>query len=158
MSSFISSVVDRIGAGAACVYSNERKETIFTPAGYLCSSYHAELVAIKAAWVTPAAKLDGNKTKYLFCTDSQSSIQALTAGPLKQRSTLTSSIWRHLLRLVSDHPESKVVFQFVFSHWGVERNEDADHAADVALKDPRSFISQEKCAIRTEKNSQLSTH
>ena len=40
-----------------------------------------------------------------------------------------------------------MVFQFVFSHCGVERNEDADHAADVALKDPRSSIFQEKCAI-----------
>ena len=141
------SVVDRIGAGAACIYSNERKETIVTPAGYLCSSYHAELIAIKAALVTLVAKLDGNKKKFLFCTDSQSSIQALIAGPLNQKSTLTSSIWRLLLRLVSDHPESKVVFQFVFSHCGVERNEDADHAADVALKDPRSSIFQEKCAI-----------
>ena len=46
-----------------------------------------------------------------------------------------------------DHPESKVVFQFVFSHYGVERNEDADHATDVALKDPRTSIFQEKCAI-----------
>ena len=49
-------------------------------ASYLCSSYHrAELIAIKAALVTLVAKLDGNKKKYLFCKDSQSSI--LDSGP-----------------------------------------------------------------------------
>ena len=51
------SVVDRIGAGAACIYSND----YVTPAGHLCSSYHAELIIIKAALVTLVAESDGNK-------------------------------------------------------------------------------------------------
>ena len=162
------SVVDKVGAGAACLYYGEKKVTIITPAGYLCSSYQAELMAIKAALVTIDAKLDGTKKAYLFCTDSQSSINALLSGPLVQTTTLASSVWRLILRLVNDHPESKVVFQFIYSHCGVSRNEEADRAADNALKDPRSTSAQEKCGIPLEavkahvklslKNSWIATH
>ena len=141
------SVVDKVGAGAACIFFEDKKETIVTPAGYLCSSYHAELLAIKAALAILEAKLDGSKRTYLFCTDSQSSINALLSGPLGQTTTLTSSIWELLLYLVNDHPESKIVFQFIYSHCGVERNEEADRAAEGALKDPWTASNQDKCGI-----------
>ena len=40
-----------------------------------------------------------------------------------------------------------MVFQFIFSHCGVARNEEADRAADGAVKDPRSINAQDKCGI-----------
>ena len=77
-------------------------------------------------------------------------------------------MWRLILRLVNDHPESKVIFQFIYSHCGVSRNEEAYRAADNALKDPRSTSAQEKCGIPLEavkahvklslKNSWIATH
>ena len=136
-------MIDKVGAGAACIYFDDKKEVVVTPAGYLCSSYHAELMAIKAALVTLEAKLDGNKRTYLFCTDSQSSIEALLSGPLNQKTTLVSSVWRLILSLMNDNPKSKVIFQFIFPHCGVARNEKADRTADGAVKDPRSINAQD---------------
>ena len=75
----------------------------------------------------------GSKLRILLCTDSQSSITAIQAGPLGANNVILSSIWKLLLLITNDHPLSTVTFQFVFSHCGLVRNENTDEAANVAL-------------------------
>jgi hypothetical protein len=69
----------------------------------------------------------------LITSDSKSALSALAAGPLQQKSYVGGDIWRYLF-LVNNSFFDKIIFQIVFSHCGVDRNELADKDADTALK------------------------
>jgi len=139
------SVKDKIGAGAGIIFPKVKKKCgvrkdrfkVVAAAGHLCSSFRGEGVAIRAA-LTRLQELH-SETGYsirdssiLIASDSQSVLSSLAKGPLSQTSEVEADIWRQLLQLV-DVFSCKIVFQFVFSHCGVERNEMADRAADAAL-------------------------
>ena len=75
---------------------------------------------------------------------SISFVQTVSLDLVAAELEVDSSIWGLLLCVLSDHTESKVVFQFVFV---VERNEDTDHAAEVALVIRNGQIT---CLFKTE--------
>jgi ribonuclease HI len=114
-----------------------REESV--PAGNLCTSYRAEMVAIlKALSMVVERNLDepGDPLlprggKLLLCTDSKSSIERLMVGPYRQKSGLEVEVWRCLLT-ISQTYEAGVWLQFVPSHCGLEKNELVDHEAVVA--------------------------
>ena len=69
----------------------------------------------------------------LIVSDSQSMLSCLHQGALRQNSEVGAGIWRSLLYLLERNYCSKIVFQFVYSHCGVVKNEMVDRAADRAL-------------------------
>jgi ribonuclease HI len=133
------SVKDKKGAGAGLLFSKDRNTPFAkasAPSGFLSSSFRSEGVAIDIALkklIDTRSLSDLNGKSLLICSDSQSSISALTMGPLRQGSRLFSRIWKSLLYLVSDFGLSSIVFQFVYSHCGIIRNEMVDKEANDAL-------------------------
>ena len=89
-------------------------------------------------------KLLGSST--MIGSDSKSLITALERGPLIQNDRLLSKIWDLLIILVETRGMSKVVFQFVYSHCGVEKNEVADRLAEEALRKYKA-VDQRKAPI-----------
>ena len=136
---------------------------IFTgsaPAGYLSSSCRAEEVAIYAGldWVLQQQNLQRPRLRVhdddtvLICTDSQSAIKELERGPLLQSTKLTSDIWGKLLLLLDVFHIRQVVFQYVASHCGVQKNERVDRVAAealVALRDTQVRASIPLIAIKS---------
>jgi ribonuclease HI len=68
-------------------------------------------------------------------SDSLSTLQMLSVGPLRQRLSFGSDIWQSLLILVR---HADVSFGFVYSHCGVPRNVAADSGANAAASLPAS--------------------
>ena len=63
---------------------------------------------------------------------------------LRANNVILSSIWKLLLLITNDHSLSIVMFQFVFSHGGLVRNENADEAANAALAN--GVLLYDECA------------
>ena len=85
----------------------------------------------------------------LIASDWQSLLSCLNQGPLRQNSEVGAGIWRSLLYLLEKSYCSKIVFQFVYSHCGVVKNEMVDRAADHALSSMESK-HQQKAAIHMD--------
>ena len=112
------------------------------PSGKICSSYRAELTAIREALSCIQGLSEGVKNQIRsirICTDSKSAIQRLAGGPLDQRDDLCGDIWTKLLDLSSS---ARVLFQWVPSHCGLEGNEKADTLAGEA-----SGLQQEEVPV-----------
>lgn len=82
----------------------------------------------------------------LICSDSKSVITALERGPLSQRERLLSKVWGLLTQLLEERGVRRIVFQFVYAHCGVVRNEAADLLVEEALKKYRT-VDQRNAAI-----------
>ena len=158
------SVREKAGAGAGLIfpkktkYGNKSSKVIKVkaPAGYLCSSFRAEGIALKATLeklveMTTGAQYGANfkHSSVLIASDSQSLLSCLNQGPLRQNSEIGAGIWRSLLYLLEKSYCSKIVFQFVYSHCGVVKNEMVDRAADHALSSMESK-HQQKAAIHMD--------
>ena len=137
------SVVNKKGAGAGYIFFIDKPEiTVTGPAGNICSSYSAELVAIDITIDRLIQELDSIENtqhypydKILIVSDSQSSISALESGPLNQITYINSYIWKKLLILISKYHFNNISFQFVYSHCGIMKNEMVDQLASDSLKD-----------------------
>ena len=131
------SVENKVGAGAAILFGKDILKPLdeaMAPSGYLSSSYRSELAAIQVGvsrLVSSQKQISGKSL--LICTDSQSLVAAIGFGPISQRATLESNIWKQLLLLIDERKLSRIVVQFVSSHCGVVRNELADKLAGEAL-------------------------
>ena len=131
------SVIDKLGAGAGriTVTRTGTNYDVKAASGFLSSSFRAEGVALQVALqkVLKLKTLKLSGKSILIGSDSKSLIMALEGGPLSQGDCLLSGIWGLLIQLLEEREVSKVVFQFVYSHCGVVRNEMADKLAEVAL-------------------------
>ena len=148
------SVVNTLGAGAADIYEKRlfgpnKVYREVAPAGPLCSSYKAEITGVQCG----LNRLSGDdiikENKSLFIgTDSQALIAALAKGPITQKNKLCSDIWSSCLRLLDIHNVSNIVFQFIKSHVGVEKNERVDQSCGKAL----IMYSKEKLGFSQRKS------
>ncbi|KAF0311140.1 putative RNA-directed DNA polymerase from transposon BS [Amphibalanus amphitrite] len=80
--------VSRGGAGAVLVWPDEETEELRVPAGQLCSSYRAEMVALVTGLETLTQRDRDQDLPIVVCTDSLSAVATLRNGPAAQTSPL----------------------------------------------------------------------
>ncbi|XP_043234483.1 uncharacterized protein LOC122387897 [Amphibalanus amphitrite] len=136
--------VSRGGAGAVLVWPDEETEELRVPAGQLCSSYRAEMVALVTGLETLTQRDRDQDLPIVVCTDSLSAVATLRNGPAAQTSPLGVAAWRAMFAL-SDNGR-KIHVQWVPSHCGVEGNERADRVAREAAELPQDSV---RADIRT---------
>jgi len=131
-------VEQRTGAGAAQQYltsnSLEPEWTQTDPAGNCTDPLAAESLAVLKG-LTRITTMDepGPTNKVIIVyTDSQGLVTALEKGPIRQRDAQLAAIWKHLY-LLFELGAKRVVFQWIPSHCGIPRNENADAVAREAL-------------------------
>ena len=134
----------RSGAGAIVLGQHGvRLATLKAAAGIGASSKTAETVAIIHGLLgfvpVPGGFL-------LIVTDSQSLLAILKRGPLAATTETELRLWK-LVRIACSL-YSRVVFHHVFSHCGLQWNEEADKAAAAACRLPQSGVPLEYCDAR----------
>ncbi|XP_043212634.1 uncharacterized protein LOC122376759 [Amphibalanus amphitrite] len=128
------------GAGALIVWPDGEERSVRAPAGRLCSSFRAEMVALRTALSFLLENPLHADDPVVICTDSQSALAALREGPAAQHSPLGGAIWRALRGLTAGGRQ--VHLQWVPSHCGLEGNERADSIAKEA-----SNLAQDQAPI-----------
>jgi ribonuclease HI len=131
--------------GAALLFRGKRMlATSLAPAGCMSTSCHAEGTAMHGGLLDLVKRLRrmkrrerGASWRLRICTDSQSLLSALLAGPLAIDNALQLEIWRLLKELCDMIPRLHIDLQFVFAHCGVRRNEMADMFAARAATLPQ---------------------
>ena len=116
------------GSGGVVVFRDGRKETYKCAAGRFCSSYRAELLAMKRGIEISAEK--GAKT-IRICCDSLSALKRIREGPTKQ----TCKIGEEILDLLKRFEQIQLAH--VPAHVGIEENELADQAAKEGSRLPQ---------------------
>ena len=126
------------GGGALITLPSGEERRIRTPAGAVCSSTRAELVAMRAA-LAEVQQLgdDLDETPLILCTDSQAALATLATGAGAQKSAMGAAIWR---LLISASGERRVHLQWVPAHCGLHGNERADELAKEASSLPQDRV------------------
>ena len=123
------------GSGALIEWPDGTSAEVRAPAGSVCSSYRAELIALRAAidhlLKNPAHEQD----PVIFCTDSQAALASLRGGPAEQRTALCAEVWEALISLATGG--RRIHLQWVPSHCGIPGNEHADTLAGEAAALPQ---------------------
>ena len=135
------------GGGGAAIYLEDGTEhTVRAPAGAVCSSCGAELVALRAALAeVKRLRCLSRGDRLLICTDSQSALAQLQSGPEAQRSRIGADIWRHLMELAGDGVRAHL--QWVPAHCGLPGNERADALAKEAAELPQQDVPPDTSAV-----------
>ena len=127
------------GAGVFIDFPDGEHQELRQPAGALCSSYRAELVALRSACQYLLEHPTHLEDPVIFCTDSQSALAALREGPASQTSPLEIEIWEALVRLQRAHTQ-QIYLQWVPSHCDIPGNERADSVAKDAAALPQEAV------------------
>ena len=117
------------GAGVYIERSDGEEHQLRLAAGRICSSFRAEMTALRAAlqFLTDNPE---HADDPVVCTDSQSALATLQGGPPAQSSVLGIDIWKALKELARDGRH--VIMQWVPSHCALAGNERVDTTAKEA--------------------------
>ena len=118
------------GAGVLIVSPNEDRSELRLPAGALCSSFRAEMTALRAALDHLLDNPEDTTDPVVICTDSRSALAALREGPAAQRSLQGAEAWHRLLAVSAGGRQ--VILQWIPSHCGIPGNDAADTLAKEA--------------------------
>ena len=129
------------GAGAVTTWPNGDTSTSKAPCGKICSSYRAEMSAIKmiVAEILNKTELLSDSSRIWIFTDSESSVKRLAGGPGSQTDCLADDIWNNLNSLAK---KWEITIQWIPGHKDIEGNEAADGAAKEA-----TALCQEDAAL-----------
>ena len=140
------------GAGGFIEWPSETEtQEIKRPCGSKCSSYRAEMIAIKS--ILEAIKehddsMPSDFNIWIF-TDSQSSIERLQGGPGVQVENIAGDIWKLLIHLSRRH---STTLQWIPGHTDIAGNETADklakEASDMSQQEVALDFSTVKAAVR----------
>ena len=126
------------GAGALIEFPDGETAELREAAGRLCSSYRAEMVALRAALTHLRDHPAHDEDPVVLCTDSQTALAKLRRGPPGQEAQIGAEIWRLLAGLASaDRP---FILLWVPSHCGLPGNERADTLAGQAFALPQDDV------------------
>ena len=126
------------GAGALIEFPDGETAELREATGRLCSSYRAEMVALRAALTHLREHPAHDEDSVVLCTDSQAALAKLRRGPPGQEAPIGAEIWRLLAGLASaDRP---FILQWVPSHCGLPGNERADTLAGQASALPQDDV------------------
>ena len=128
------------GAGALIEWPDGVEREVRAPAGGLCSSFRAEMVALRSALESLLESPRTTEEPLIICTDSQSALASLRAGPAAQTTPLGIAIWQSLKELATNG--RTIHLQWVPSHCGIQGNERVDAIAKEA-----SEMDQETAAV-----------
>eukprot|EP00660_Eupelagonema_oceanica_P019193 gene19193-biopygen19813 len=123
------------GGGYVLNDGNGKQHSGRCAAGELCTSYLAELRAVKQLLddllepATPIAVPMGAEIR--IGLDSQSAIRSLQKGPTAQEGMLEMTVW-DCLTAVSRRYKAHITIQYVPGHVGVDAQEEADRVAKEA--------------------------
>ena len=118
------------GTGALIEWPDGGELEVRTPAGSICSSFRAEMLALHSALSHLRENPAHTEDPIVVCTDSQSALASLREGPSAQSSPLGIDIWRTLRGL--SEGGRQIVLQWVPSHCSLRGNERADSIAKEA--------------------------
>ena len=124
------------GPEALIEWPDGETQELRAPAGRMCSSFRAELVAVRTALQHLLEHPAHTEDPVVLCTDSQADLAALRSGPTEQRSLLSTELWAALLQL-SEEGRRHLHLQWVPSHCGLGGNEKADDLAKEAASLPK---------------------
>ena len=100
------------GAGGIIAWPDGVAHELRAPAGRLCSSFRAEMVALRETLTYIHNHPAHEEDPVVICTDSQAALSALRSGPAEQRTQLNRAVC-DALTLVADHGERQVRLQWV---------------------------------------------
>ncbi len=116
------------GYGGIVAKQPEPATILSGPAGHLCSSYRAEMIALNLTALRLPYCADGERHIHVNAfSDSQSSIKSLSGGPQGCSTVVEAQVWNSLQRLRDLNMTIHV--QFVPGHCGCMGNEFADAEA-----------------------------
>ena len=128
------------GAGMVVTRNGRKIEEVVKPAGKLCSSYQAEMVALYTAlnWLE-----ERDWTKARIVTDSKSSLMSL-----RNEADSPKNIWLSKVRRVINEIDIRreLCMTWVPSHCGIEGNEWADRAAEKGTREEQNVKWSYDCA------------
>ena len=130
-----------LNGGAGCLIEEPSGESheLREAAGKICSSYRAEMIALRAAITHLQDYPAHTEDPIVICTDSQSALATLRSGPAAQTTPLGAAIWEGLIAL-SRGGDRPIHLQWVPSHCELAGNESADAIAKDAAELPQGDI------------------
>jgi ribonuclease HI len=121
------------------------------PSGAFACSFTAERNAIDRALIALVQDTPTKLDHVVIATDSQSLLLNLQRGPISQNDKVIHRIWGNMLHLAKTR-QTRFTLQHVFSHCGIEMNEQVDKLADQANTLPQDeapiALRDIKAAIR----------